>query len=90
MTWFLEDGGRPDRDEVDPRVQEGELGIIFGFPKGSDGEVLNGLEVNIKKDWKDGYFTCDVDGLPHDHLIHHKNLMHLDVEDIIVIDNYDQ
>lgn len=90
MTLLLKDSGQPDRNQYDPRVQEGELGIIYGFPKDSNEEILNGLEVTIKEAMSNGFFLVDVDGLPQEHVIHHKNLMHLDVEDIIVIDNYDK
>lgn len=90
MTLLLEEGGSPDRNQYDPYVQEGGLGIIYGFPKGSHEEILNGLEVSVKEAMRDGFFLVDVDGFPQENLIHHKNLMHLDVEDFIVIDNYDK
>lgn len=89
MTLLLErDGGKPDRNEVDPLVAVGELGIIYGLEH-KDLLWLNGKEVNIKEALSFGVFVCDVDGVSHEVLIHHKNLMHMDVEDIIIIDNYD-
>lgn len=89
MSLLLEDGGRPDRNEPDNLVIPGDLGVIYGYPKGSEREILNGLDVAIIGRLMDGFFLCDVEGFPNAYSIHHNNLMHLDIEDFIVIDNYD-
>lgn len=95
---LLEDkGGRPDRNEIDPRVGPGKVCLIYGFdPNNPNTGPLNGRQCmvhekvirsgNIFFPFGETWYACSVYGLKGITNLRADHLMVTDDSDVLVIE----